>query len=206
VLVSTAWYSIVVGEARCSRARRKKKTLDHNRSVFVQHSIQLPKARKEKLIIKELADETLVYDLENDKAHCLNQTAACVWKYCDGKRSISEIGELMSKNSEAPVGDEIVLLALDQLQKFALLETNNERAFQLAGMNRRELVRRVGLGALALPIILSIASPTAAQVGSAGSLNHCCGNPADCNPGLTCQQSACLTPPPAQPSSKACLP
>ncbi len=167
---------------------------------------ELPKARKEKLIVKEVDGEILVYDLTNDKAHCLNQTAARIWQYCDGTRSISEIGGLMSTPGGTPVADEFVLLALDQLHKFKLLETNDERAFQLAGMNRRELVRRVGLGALALPIILSISSPTAAQVGSAGSLNHCCGSPSDCAPGLTCSQSpTCLTPPPAQPSTKACL-
>jgi hypothetical protein len=171
----------------------------------VQHSIQLPKARKEKLIIKELADETLVYDLENDKAHCLNQTAACVWKYCDGKRSISEIGELMSKNSEAPVGDEVVLLALDQLQKFELLENADQSAFQLAGMNRRELVRRIGMGALALPLIVSLAAPPASAQASNPSLNICCGSPLDCIPPLTCKQNpTCIGQP--QQSTKACLP
>ena len=167
---------------------------------------ELPRARKENLIVKEVDGETLVYDVANDKAHCLNQTAARIWQYCDGNRSIAEIAELMSTPGNTPVADAVVLLALDQLQKFALLETKHEPVFQLGGMNRRELARRVGLGALALPLILSIVSPTAAQVGSAGSLQHCCGSPGDCNPGLTCQQSACLTPPPAQPSSKACLP
>ena len=41
---------------------------------------QLPRARTSELIVKELPDETLVYDLANDKAHCLNHTAALVWK------------------------------------------------------------------------------------------------------------------------------
>ncbi|HBB89835.1 MAG TPA: hypothetical protein DC047_19695, partial [Blastocatellia bacterium] len=129
----------------------------------------LPRARKENLIVKEVDGETLVYDLTNDKAHCLNQTAARIWQYCDGNRSISEIGGLLSTPGNTPVADAVVLLGLDQLQKFELLESNDERAFKLAGMNRRDLVRRVGLGALALPIILSIAAPTAAQVGSAGA-------------------------------------
>jgi hypothetical protein len=156
----------------------------------------LPRARKEKLIVKEVDGETLVYDLANDRAHCLNQTAAQIWKYCDGKRSISEIAGLMSTPGNAPVADAVVLLALDQLQKFELLETNDERAFQLAGMNRRELVRRVGLGALALPLILSIAAPTPAQTASqcACSTSNCrpigcaCTNPSQCvnHPGSQC--------------------
>ncbi len=43
-----------------------------------------PLARKADLVTKEVADEVLVYDLKSHKAHCLNQTAALVWKYCDG--------------------------------------------------------------------------------------------------------------------------
>ena len=167
---------------------------------------ELPRARKEKLIVKEVDGETLVYDLANDRAHCLNQTAARIWQYCDGNRSVAEIAELMTTPGDTPVADAVVLLALDQLQKFALLETIDQPIFKLAGMNRRELVRRVGLGALSLPLILSIASPTAAQSGSAGQFRHCCGSPGDCNPGFTCVQDplGCITPPPAGPSTKSC--
>jgi hypothetical protein len=172
-----------------------------------KHSFdQSPRARKNQLIIKDLPDETLVYDLDNDKAHCLNQTAARIWKNCDGNRTVTELTALLAAETNSTVPDEVVWLALDQLEKFDLLEDTPEIPAHLAGMNRRELVRRVGLGALALPLILSIASPTAAQATSAGTLSHCCGSPGDCNPGLTCQQAPCLTPPPAQPSTKACLP
>ena len=31
---------------------------------------KLPKARRSKLVVQELADEVLIYDLERDKAHC----------------------------------------------------------------------------------------------------------------------------------------
>ncbi len=77
----------------------------------MQHSIQLPKARKEKLIVKELADETLVYDLENDRAHCLNQTAASVWKHCDGKATVSELAALLEAETNAAVPDAIRTIA-----------------------------------------------------------------------------------------------
>jgi hypothetical protein len=171
----------------------------------VQHSSQLPKARKEKLIIKELEGETLVYDLETDKAHCLNLSAARVWQYCDGNRSVAEIRELVSQNIDSRVTNEVVLLALDQLQKFALLENADQSAFQLAGMNRRELVRRIGMGALALPLIVSLAAPPASAQASNPSLNICCGSPLDCIPPLTCKQNpTCIGQP--QQSTKACLP
>src|SRR6266571_4556339 len=35
-----------------------------------------PLARKEGLVVKEVSGEVLLYDLDRDKAHCLNQTAA----------------------------------------------------------------------------------------------------------------------------------
>jgi len=44
------------------------------------HPAQLPLARKDQLIVKEVDDEVLVYDLKTDQAHCLNKTAALVWK------------------------------------------------------------------------------------------------------------------------------
>ena len=171
----------------------------------MQHSIQFPKARKEKLIVKELADETLVYDRESDKAHCLNQTAASVWKHCDGSTTVSELAALLEAETNAAVPDEVVWLALDQLEKFALLDETPEKPFQFAGMNRRELVRRIGIGVLALPLIVSIAAPPASAQASNPSLNICCGNPGDCIAPLTCKQSpTCIGPP--QPSTKACLP
>jgi hypothetical protein len=167
----------------------------------VQHSIQLPKARKEKLIIKDLADETLVYDLENDKAHCLNSTAARVWQQCDGQSSVTEIAQSLAGETERKADDTIVWLALDQLQKFNLLEEAPTRPAHLAGLNRRELVKHVGLAALALPVIMSISSPTLAQVASpcACTPPNCrpigcpCGNPSDCvNPGGNCQGGMCV--------------
>jgi hypothetical protein len=53
----------------------------------------LPKARRNKLVIQELPDEVLVYDQERDKAHCLNQTAALVWKQCDGRTDVPTIAK-----------------------------------------------------------------------------------------------------------------
>ncbi len=34
------------------------------------------------LVMKEMPDEVLLYDLKQHKAHCLNQAAALVWRYC----------------------------------------------------------------------------------------------------------------------------
>lgn len=166
--------------------------------------VKLPKARKNKLIIKDLPDETLVYDLESDKAHCLNQTAARIWKNCDGIRTVTELTALLAAETKSTVPDEVVWLALDQLEKFDLLEETPEMPLQFAGMNRRELVRRIGMGVFALPLIVSITTSTAQAQGSLLPPGRCCGNPNDCASNGCSQNPACVPPPPAAPSTKAC--
>src|SRR4029079_7770248 len=88
----------------------------------VDSNNQFPKARHEKLIVKELPDETLVYDLVNDKAHCLHDTPGKIWKHCDGLNSVAEIRAILAHEAGAPVDEGVVWLALDQLEKFELLD------------------------------------------------------------------------------------
>jgi hypothetical protein len=140
---------------------------------------QLPKARKAKLIVKELESETLVYDLDADKAHCLNQTAGRIWRHCDGQTSVTEIAQSLAEQTKTKADDAIVWLALDQLEKFNLLEEMPAKPAHLAGMNRRQWVRNVGFAAVALPAIISIAAPTAQAQAS-------CVNPGGRAPGVAC--------------------
>src|SRR5438093_99206 len=83
---------------------------------------KLPRARKEGLLIQELPEEVLVFDLSTAKAHCLNHTAALVWRRCDGKTSIAEVTKLLQKEGGTHVDAGVVLLALDQLEKARLIE------------------------------------------------------------------------------------
>ena len=50
-----------------------------------------PKARQHGLVIQEMPDEVLVYDLDTNKAHCLNRSAALVWRSCDGNNTVADI-------------------------------------------------------------------------------------------------------------------
>jgi hypothetical protein len=169
-----------------------------------------PVARTESLIVKEVDGETLIYDLETDKAHCLNETAARVWKNCDGRKSVSEIGEVLSAESNTSVADEVVWLALDQLEKFKLLEEAPARPAFLAGMTRRQVVTKLGIAAVALPMIISIVSPTAASAASGTAPGTCCISPNDCA-SQQCNQDPMNGPfcdgvgaPPGSPSTKSC--
>ncbi len=67
-----------------------------------------PLAREAKLVVRQLGDEILVYDLDRDNALCLNQTAAVVWKQCNGERSVVEITALVGAELGMPVDEQVV--------------------------------------------------------------------------------------------------
>jgi hypothetical protein len=133
-----------------------------------------PKARKEQLVIKELANETLVYDETNHKAHCLNETAALVWKSCDGRTSVPQMTRLLAEEMNAPVPEQVVWLAIKQLEESRLLDVAITHQSWLPQTSRRELVRRLGIAAVVLPLITSIQAPVAAQAGSCVPLGQPC--------------------------------
>ena len=150
----------------------------------------MPKARKDRLIIKELPEETLVYDQASDNAHCLNKTAALVWNNCDGVKSVPEIQSELASKAGISVDENLVWLALEQLEKFRLLESSPPPPPSFKGINRRELMRNLGFAAVALPAILTIAAPTAEAQGSCIPKNGLCtpaGTP--CCSTCTCQPS-----------------
>jgi hypothetical protein len=126
-----------------------------------------PLARKDGLLVQELSHEVLVYDLERDKAHCLNPTAALIWKHCDGRTSVNEITRLLEKSSGVSVDEDVVWCALNQLEKDRLLQEPMAWPAGVERISRRELVRRLGIGAaIAIPLVTSIIAPTAAYAGS----------------------------------------
>src|SRR5262245_52137556 len=120
----------------------------------------MPQARKDGLVVRELPDEVLVYDIERHKAHCLNATAAAVWRHCDGETTPSEIAFRLAREFSTPVDEDVVWLALDDLGGLDLLESLVGRE---TGLSRAQLVRRVGVltAAIALPAAFSLNVPSA---------------------------------------------
>jgi hypothetical protein len=153
----------------------------------------LPKACGEGIITREIDGELLIYDRTRDRAHCLNGSAAAVWKLCDGRSSVGDIAAQLSvtgadgsrqrteesrqkaKSSEQiPVDEHVVWLALHLLHHSHLLEASKPELHQksfwppaiagITNISRREAVRRIGLGAaIALPLVVSITVPTPAE-------------------------------------------
>ena len=147
---------------------------------------KMPQARRTGLIIQEVDGEILIYDQNTNKAHCLNQTAAKVWKYCDGETTLAEACKALSCDLDTPVDEKLVWYAVDQFSKDNLLEKGIEQpAFIIAGMNRRQMVRTLGLAAvIAVPLVTSIVAPTPAQAATCMPPGQPCGTAAQCCSGV----------------------
>jgi hypothetical protein len=168
----------------------------------------LPKARSKGLITKEVDGELLVYDLDRDKAHCLNPSAAAIWKLCDGRTTTEEIGRRVDvtriqgpeieatgpvskdchlRNKPIDSDETIVWLALSDLRRSHLLEEPRSKDFWppgIAGMSRRDVVKLIGIG-IAVPAVLSITAPSARAAASCGAKCTPCGTGSECCSG-TC--------------------
>ncbi|MFV0387853.1 MAG: hypothetical protein ACK5NT_03775 [Pyrinomonadaceae bacterium] len=156
-----------------------------------------PKARHQDIVVQEIGEETMVYDLLTHKAKCLNKTSAAVWKLCNGKRDIRAITMVLSANLKINVEQNLVLLALAQLNNEDLVvgeETSRTLSPFQSGSTRRELIKKAGLAAvIGLPLISSVVAPNAA---SAASFQECTGNSGDaincvCQHGISSCQGVC---------------
>ena len=125
-----------------------------------------PKARHENLVVQELGDETVVYDEKRNHVHRLNRTSALVWKNCDGRKTVADLAELIQVEMGASVTEEIVWLALEQLEKERLLEEKLVRPEDAKNVTRRQMLKKaalVGGMTLLLPVVQSIVAPTPAM-------------------------------------------
>lgn len=160
----------------------------------------LPLARTDQLIVKEVDNEVLVYDLKTDQAHCLNKTAAMVWRQCDGKTTVQDIARSLPQGDTSSVDETVVWLALDEMKRFNLLEVTPAKPVELLGLSRRQVMRTLGVAAIALPVVVSIVSPTPAHAASPCSAGDSCNVPSDC----CTAHPTCVTT--GTPSGRGCRP
>lgn len=156
-----------------------------------------PRARQTGLVIQTLPQETLVFDREREQANCLNHTAALVWKYADGTRSVSAIADAIARELNTAVDAQMVWYALDQLAKKNLLVERVPTPPQYMGMSRRAFLSKAGLvgAAVAIPVIVSIAAPSSAHAQSKVCIpgnQPCIVGGTECCPGLNCIGNFCI--------------
>jgi hypothetical protein len=136
-----------------------------------------PEKRRVGLLLTQLEDELLVYDLERHRAHCLNRAAAVVFERCDGKTSVRGLARALHEAGQGPAEEALVWLALERLDKAHLLQTPLRDAREASRLSRRELVRRAAvLAGLLLPAVTSVVAPTPAEA-AATCTNNCAGKP-----------------------------
>lgn len=134
-----------------------------------------PVSRKDEIVIQELDGEVLIYDLRSNKAFCLNATSAAIWKLCDGGKSVADIAGRVAKDFKASNSEDLVWLALDQLNKEKLISDSPDLGTRFEGMSRRQIIKKIGLGSLvALPVVAGLVAPPAVLAQTAcGTTCHC---------------------------------
>jgi len=138
-----------------------------------------PSARADELVVRDMDSEVLVYDLNKDEAITLNPFAAAVWRACDGTRSVAGlVAKLRDQMPGDLVTEDSVWRALDMLSRCDLLQ---QQVVAPAHRSRRDLVKALGKGAVAVPIVAMIVVPTAAQAASCA-----CVSPGDCIVQVSC--------------------
>ncbi len=136
-----------------------------------------PLARRADVLVRELSDELVVYDLGRHEAHCLNRTAAVVFRLADGTRTTGEIAAALGEEGDPAEREAVVRLALDQLAGLGLVDPGAGTVEEASAVHaRREVLRRLGAGAaLLLPAVVSTLAPTPAAAASCTS--NCVGQP-----------------------------
>jgi hypothetical protein len=145
---------------------------------------ETPRARMDGLVVKALNDEVLVYDLTRHRAHSLNRAAAAVWRRLDGRTTVRELAARLSEELGSPADEQIVWLALKELDRAHLLDAPL-RAPAGQGLSRRQWLGRVGVAAgvsaMLVPTVSSIVAPHAYAQAS----------PVGCSPPDSCATFTC---------------
>jgi hypothetical protein len=153
-----------------------------------------PRARKEGILVQDLTGELLIYDLDRHAAHCLNESAALIWKRCDGRTSIAELARVLEQ-ADAPASEEVIWMAVSDLRKRHLLADASALPKRVSKLSRREMIRRVGIAAaVGLPLVTSIIAPSAMQAASCSCMpptTTCCASGCPCTISTMCCSGIC---------------
>lgn len=142
---------------------------------------KLPK-RSDTLIDQDVPGGLVVYDPGRAQAHFLNESAAVVFRHCDGRSGILAVARKVSP--AAPVGASMaaVRIALDHLTRSGLVP---ERKRAEGGPSRRDFVKMWGKAAVVIPVIMSVGAPVPASAASACVTTPPGCTAADCTPCTT---------------------
>jgi len=55
-------------------------------------------AKNPDLFVQEMDEEIVLYEAGSHRAIYLNETAAVVWRLCDGRRTVEDLVEMLTEN------------------------------------------------------------------------------------------------------------
>jgi hypothetical protein len=139
----------------------------------------VPRRRPSGLLTEHLDGEVLLYVEATHKAFCLNPPAARVWESIDGSRDVLGIAK------RTALDPELVGSTVREMGEAGLL-LDEVPGMPDVDLSRRRLVRA---GLVAIPLILAITVPRAAEAASACTVGLP-GGPA-CSPTTPCCTGVC---------------
>ncbi|MEZ5345355.1 MAG: PqqD family protein [Pyrinomonadaceae bacterium] len=147
----------------------------------------LPISRTSDLVIQNLENELLVYDLRTNKAHQLNETMSLIWTNCNGKTTVSALLGILEERFGKNLDEDLVEFALSELDGKDLF--SQPLGTQFSKVSRRDVAFKYAPMAIALPIVLSLIAPTAVQAQSCVQPGQPCNTEQDC-----CTATLCFDP------------
>jgi hypothetical protein len=148
----------------------------------------LPRVRTNGLVIKELPDETLIYDVESNTAFCLNKAATVIMNACDGRATIADTRRAVQKDTGSPIEDDLIWNTVEEFRQRNLLADAAE-PFTQKLVPRRTLLKQAAALGVAVPVVMALAAPPALHAASTcRTQNQGCvlGQPPPCCPNLAC--------------------
>lgn len=136
---------------------------------------------------QKLDDELLVYDPRDERIHLLNAPTAAVFEMVEQRVTRDAIVTRLEEIHGSRRGSPLLALALDELAKARLIESDDGPVKGIPEVSRRQMIQRLGVGALVLIPAISSLVPSAAYAISGCGISCPNGNAGLCTtPGCTC--------------------
>jgi len=148
----------------------------------MQKHVMLPKIKTNGLVVQELDNELLVYDLATNQACCLNQAAIQVMECCDGQTKADAAAVRLGMPEDMLWG------TLERFRNAGLLEDKFDEPLASNTVSRRRMLQQAAALGIAMPIISSLVAPSALDAASCVGQNQPCtgSSSSQCCPGGTC--------------------
>ena len=146
----------------------------------MQKKVMLPKVKTHGLVVQELHNELLVYDLATNQACCLNRAAIQVMECCDGNTRAEAAAVRLG------MPEDMLWATLEGFRKAGILEDEFDEPLASNTVSRRRMLRQAAALGIALPIVSSLVAPSALDAASCIGQSQPCTSTPQCCPGSTC--------------------